>query len=113
MDGETKRFDICIDLPDGYEVQLMVLQDFPGGRKRRGLKMNVYRSRIWIGHQAEPEPLLHRSQEHGDLQMAVDACYSMLLLCCGEVVDSADALEAARRQADQYFGGAAQALGGR
>jgi len=103
-------FEAGYELPDGYQVQLMVLQDFPGGRQRRGLRMNVYRSRVWVGHELEAEPLLHRSQEHADRCLAIDACYSMLLTGARQVVDSPDALAAVQECVDEHFCGQAAAV---
>jgi hypothetical protein len=99
---EAKVYEAFLDLPDGYEVQVMVLQDFPGGRPRRGAPQ-IYRSRIWIGMTAEPDPLLHRSQEHPDFQAAVDACYSMLLASARQVMNSPAALATLQAQVDRYF----------
>ncbi len=107
---DSKVFEAFYDLPDGYQVQLMVLQDFPGGRQKRGLRMNIYRTRIWVGHESEPEPLLHRSQEHTDVQLAVDACYSLLLASARFTVNSPDAVAAIERQVDHYFCGKAKAM---
>lgn len=103
-------YEASYELPDGYQVQLMVLQDFPGGRQRRGLRMNVYRSRVWIGHEAEPEPLLHRSQEHADLSLAIDACYSMLLTGGRQIIESPVALGAVAQCVDAHFCGQATAV---
>jgi hypothetical protein len=105
---DTKVFDAYFELPDGYQIQLMVLQDFPGGRPRRGLRMNIFRSRIWIGHVSESEPLVYRSQEHSDLNVAVDGCYSMLLVAARFAVNSPVALEALQAKVHRYFGGARQ-----
>jgi hypothetical protein len=102
---EAKVFDAYVELPDGYEVQLMVLRDFPGGRAKRGLRMNIFRSRVWIGHTEEPEPLVYRSQEHPDMSIAVDACYSILLATARSAVNSPAALEAIQQHVHQYFGG--------
>lgn len=102
---ENKEFEAFFELPDGYQVQLMVLKDFPGGRAKRGLRMSIFRSRVWVGHQNEPDPLLHRSQEHPDLSVAVDACYSLLLSAAPHAVDSPHALAAIDQLVHQYFGG--------
>ena len=67
---EAKVYEAYHELPDGFEVQVMVLQDYPGGRQRRGLTPSIYRARVWIGVAEEPDPLLHRSQEHPALQAA-------------------------------------------
>lgn len=107
---DTKVFEAFYDLPDGYQVQLMVLQDFPGGRQKRGLRMNVYRTRVWIGHQSEADPLLHRSQEHSDLHLAIDACFSLLLGGARHAVNSPDAVASIERQVDQYFCGKSKAM---
>lgn len=107
---DSKVFEAFYELPDGYQVQLMVLQDFPGGRQKRGLRMNIYRSRVWVGHESEPEPLLHRSQEHTDVNLSVDACYSLLLSCARQAVTSPEAVAAIERQVDQYFCGKAKAI---
>lgn len=106
---EAKIFEEFIDLPDGYQIQMMVLRDFPGGRQRRGLKMSVYRSRIWIGHETEEEPLLHKSQEHPDLQVAVESCYSMLLASATITVGSTTALGALQERVHSFFAGKAKA----
>jgi hypothetical protein len=100
---DEKAFDASLTLPGGYEVQLMVLRDYPAGRPRRGAK-RVFRSRIWIGLVDEPDPLVHRSQEHPELSTAVDACYSMLLHAARTCVDSPAALAAIQETVDQYFG---------
>ncbi|MGE5675970.1 MAG: hypothetical protein ACM3XM_19145 [Mycobacterium leprae] len=105
---DTKVFEAHFDLPDGYEVQLMVLKDFPGGQQKRGLKMNIYRSRVWIGHVTESEPLTYRSQEHEDSRVAIDACYSTLLSAARSVIDSAEALAAVQSQVHNYFVGSSQ-----
>lgn len=107
---ENKVFDACYDLPDGYEVQLMVLRDFAGGRQRRGAP-KVFRSRVWIGHISESEPLLHKSQEHQELNTAVDACFSMLLQTAILRVDSPMALEAIRERVHDYFHGGVEQVG--
>ncbi len=100
---EDKLFDLWLTLPDGYQVQLMVMRDYPGGRRRRGARMNVYRSRLWIGLEVEAEPLLYRSQEHTDPHVAVDACYSMLLAAAPTVIDSPDALAVAQERVHAHF----------
>lgn len=105
MMEENKAFDDYWLLPDGYEVQLMVLRDYPGGRQQRGAKRTVFRSRIWIGHQSESEPMLHRGQEHTDLQIAMDACHSMLLDGAPKVIDSPLALAEIRQRVDLRFQG--------
>lgn len=107
---ENKVFDAYYDLPDGYEVQLMVLRDFAGGRARRGAP-KVFRSRVWIGHTSESEPLLHKSQEHSELNTAVDACYSILLQTAITSVDSPAALSAIRDRVHQYFHGGVSQVG--
>lgn len=107
---EHKVFETYFELPDGYQVQMMVLQDFPGGRQKRGLRRNIFRSRIWIGHEAEPEPLLHRSQEVTDLQLSIDACFSLLLSSAPSTVDSPTALAAIKERVHAYFTGAAHAI---
>lgn len=104
---ENKVFDLYLELPDGYEVQLMVLRDYPGGRSRRGA-MSIFRSRVWIGHVSESDPLLHRSQEHPELNIAVDSCYSMALQGAGHAITSPVAIEALRERAHSYFHGIEQ-----
>jgi hypothetical protein len=104
---DNKVFDASFELPDGYEVQMMVLRDYQGGRARRGA-VSVFRSRVWVGHVSESDPLLHRSQEHPELNVAIDACYSMLLQGAGQVVDSPGALEAIREKVHAYFHGIEQ-----
>jgi len=104
---ENKVFDLYFELPDGYEVQLMVLRDYPGGRARRGA-MSIFRSRVWIGHVTESDPLVHRSQEHPELNVAVDSCYSMLLQAAGLAISSPEALEALRQRVHSYFHGVEQ-----
>jgi hypothetical protein len=103
---EAKVYEAFVELPDGYEVQVMVLQDYPGGRQRRGLAPSIYRARVWIGTSEEPDPLLHRSQEHSELQAAVDACYSMLLNSARQVIASPAALAVLEGQIERYFQGA-------
>lgn len=107
---EDKVFEAYFELSDGYEVQVMVLRDFAGGKARRGAA-RVFRSRVWIGHTSESDPLHHRSQEHQELNTAVDACYSMLLQGAPGVVDSPAALEELRFRCHEYFQGAP--VGGR
>lgn len=102
---DAKVFEGYFELPDGYQVQLMVLQDYPGGRKRRGAKRSIFRSRIWVGHESEPEPLLHRSQEVPDLQLSIDTCYSMLLNVSHSVINSPTALTTLKEQVHHYFSG--------
>lgn len=102
---DAKVYETYFELPDGYQVQLMVLQDFPGGRARRGLRRSIFRSRVWIGHESEPEPLIHRSQELTDLKLSVDACYSLLLSASPGVVDSPLALAELRQRVHAYFSG--------
>lgn len=107
---DSKVFDAYFELPDGYQVQLMVLQDFPGGRARRGGRMSVYRSRVWVGHEAESDPLAHRSQEHQEMRVAIDACYSMLLASARNVVDSPVAIDALQQRVHEYFSGAVKVV---
>jgi hypothetical protein len=102
---ENKVYEAYMDLPDGYQVHLMVLKDYPGGRSGRRKAMSVFRSRVWIGHETESEPMLHRSQEHGESRVAVDACYSLLLSASLWVVDSPDALSVIRQWVHDYFRG--------
>jgi|GEM_PF-1697446 len=106
---EEKVFDAYFALPDGYEAQLMVLRGHPGGRAGRSKKQTVFRSRVWIGHELEPDPLLHRSQEHVDLTVAIDACYSMLLNGSRVAISSPAALAGLEERVDQYFSGTPQA----
>jgi hypothetical protein len=101
---EGKLFDAFYDLPDGYQVQLMVLQEYPAGLGGRE-EAPVFRSRLWIGTAAEPEPLLHRNQEYRDARLAIDGCFSMLLAAAAGVVDSPLALEAVRQLAHKHFVG--------
>lgn len=102
---ENKLFDVYFELPDGYEAQLMVLRDFPGGQPKRGLKMSIFRSRVWVGLSTESDPLLYKSEEHADLQVAIDGCYSVLLAGARQVVNSPDALEAIQQRVHAYFSG--------
>ncbi|HWH72624.1 MAG TPA: hypothetical protein VNT26_24895 [Candidatus Sulfotelmatobacter sp.] len=104
---ENKVFDLYFELPDGYEVQLMVLRDYPGGRTRRGAP-SVFRSRVWIGHVAESDPLTHKSQEHPELNVAVDSCYSMLLQGASHAITSPAALEELNARVHSYFHGIEQ-----
>lgn len=104
MFDENKVFDGYFELPDGYQVQLMVLRDYPSGKGRRG-KPSVFRSRVWIGHASEPEPLVYRAQEHPELQVAIDACYSLLLIGAEGVVGSLAAMAAIQQQVHHYFSG--------
>ena len=104
MLDENKVFDGYFELPDGYQVQLMVLRDYPAGKGRRG-KPSVFRSRVWIGQATQPEPLVYRAQEHPELQVAIDACYSMLLSGAPVAVHSPAAMEAIQLQVHQYFSG--------
>ena len=104
---DDKVFDVYFELPDGYEVQLMVLRDHAGGRPRRG-GVVVFRSRVWVGHTAESDPLLHRSQEQPELNVAIDACYSMALQGAGQVIDSPDALAVLQERVHAYFHGMEQ-----
>ena len=100
---ENLAYEVSFGLPDGYEVQLMVLQDYPGGKRRRGLTMSIFRSRIWIGRESDPEPLIHRSQEHPDRNVAIDSCYSMLLAGARQVVQSPAALAAIQERVHAHF----------
>jgi len=100
-------YNRCVTLPDGYEVQLMVMRDFAGGWAGSGRRGMVYRARVWIGTTWEREPLLYRSQEHGSPGAAVDACYRMLAASAPRVVESVAAREAARRLTDGHFAAAA------
>ena len=104
---ENKVFDLYFELPDGYEVQLMVLRDHPGGKSRRGA-MAIFRSRVWIGHVSESDPLMHRSQEHPEVNVAVDSCYSMLLQGASHAITSPEALEALNARVHSYFHGIEQ-----
>lgn len=99
---EGKLFDQYFDLPEGYQVQLMVLMDIPSQRPR----VAVYRSRVWIGHESESDPMFYKSQEHEELRRSIDACYSMLLKSAPGVIDSPAALEALHQQVHAYFSGA-------
>jgi len=99
---EGKLFDAYYDLPEGYQVQLMVLMEIPERRPR----VAVYRSRIWIGHAAEPDPMLYKSQEHDELRSSIDGCYSLLLHSARHVINSPIALEAVQQQVHAYFSGA-------
>lgn len=107
---ESKLFEAYFHLPDGYEVQLMVLCDYPGGRPKRGLKMSIFRSRVWIGHESESEPFLYRSQEHHELRVAIDSCYSTALATSRTCINSPAALAALEEQVHKYFAGAAKAI---
>lgn len=99
---EGKLFDQCFELPDGYQVQLMVLMEIPSKRPR----VATYRSRLWIGHESISDPMLYKSQEFDEPNQAIDACYSMLLKSAPEAIDSPDALAAVREQVHSYFSGA-------
>ncbi|MFZ5814398.1 MAG: hypothetical protein ACOY93_03740 [Bacillota bacterium] len=99
---EGKLFDQYMELPDGYQVQLMVLMEIPASRPR----VAVYRSRLWIGHESEPDPMIYKSQEHVELRRAIDACYSMLLKSAPLAVGSPTAIEAIHQQVHAYFSGA-------
>jgi hypothetical protein len=101
MDDENKAFDAYYELPGGFEVQLMVLRDYPGGRRMRGLKRSIFRSRIWIGHNEEAEPLFHSSQEHGTLEGAIASCYQMMLSTTAADLVSESALQQMADLVDQ------------
>ena len=105
---ESKVFETYFELPDGYQVQMMVLRDYPGGKPKRGLKMSIYRSRVWIGHEAEGEPIVYRSQEHQDLRLAIDACYSTALSTSRSSINSPAALEKLQERIHSYFSGASR-----
>jgi len=92
---EEKLFDRFLTLPDGYQVQLMVM----GGRAGGGF----YRSRIWLGHESESEPMLYRCQMHPEFRQSVDACYSLMLQSAPQVFGSAAALAAVQQYAHEYF----------
>lgn len=92
---EEKLFDRFLTLPDGYQVQLMVM----GRSAGRGF----YRSRIWLGHESESEPMLYRGQVHPEFRLAVDACYSLMLHSAPQVFHSPAALAAVQQYADAYF----------
>ncbi len=98
---EGKLFDACFDLPGGYQVQMMVLVEIPEKRPR----VAVYRSRVWIGHETESDPMLYKSQEHDELRRSIDGCYSLLLHSARHVIDSPTALEAVQQQVHTYFSG--------
>lgn len=100
---EGKLFDQYFDLPDGYQVQLMVLMEIPARRPR----VAVYRSRVWIGHESQSDPMQYKSEEHEELRRSIDACYSLLLKSAPGVIDSPRALEAVHQQVHAYFSGTA------
>ena len=99
---EGKLFDQYVELPDGYQVQLMVLMEIPTKRPR----VAVYRSRVWIGHESDPDPMLYKSEEHEELRRSIDACFSLLLKSAPMVIGSPTALEAVQQQVHIYFTGA-------
>ncbi|MFZ5826287.1 MAG: hypothetical protein ACOY94_18480 [Bacillota bacterium] len=99
---EGKLFDQYVELPDGYQVQLMVLMEIPTKRPR----VAVYRSRVWIGHESDPDPMLYKSEEHEELRRSIDACFSLLLKSAPMVIASPTALEAVQQQVHAYFTGA-------
>ncbi|HEY3368078.1 MAG TPA: hypothetical protein VGK74_23705 [Symbiobacteriaceae bacterium] len=105
---ESKVFETYFELPDGYQVQWMVLRDYPGGKPKRGLKMSIFRSRVWIGHEAESEPIFYRSQEHQDLRVAIDACYSTTLSTSRSCINSPTALEVLAERIHKHFSGASR-----
>lgn len=107
---ENKAFEAYYELPEGYQVQLMVLRDYPGGKGRKGRKMSIFRSRVWIGHASQSEPMIYKSQEHADLQVAIDACYSLMLSSARGVVDSAEALSLLQLRVHTYFSGEQQVM---
>lgn len=99
---ETKVFDQFLDLPDGYQVQLMVMAEPLTGSRRQEV---VYRSRIWLGHESEMDPMLHRSQVRWELEAAIDACYSMLVQSAPHCFESVTALQAAYEAAQTRLEG--------
>lgn len=101
---EEKLFDRFLTLPDGYQVQLMVMGGRTGGC--------CYRSRIWLGHESESEPMLYRCQMHPDFGRSVDACYSLMLQNAPKVFGSAAALAAVQQHAHDHFHGGRAAVWG-
>jgi hypothetical protein len=107
---ENMAFEAYYELPDGYQVQLMVLRDYPIGQGRKGRKMSIFRSRVWVGHECQSEPMSYKSQEHTDLQVAIDACYSLVLISARGVIDSAAALDLLQQRVHTYFSGERQVM---
>lgn len=98
MDG-GKLFDRSLDLPDGYQVQLMVLPE--------GSDHVLYRSRVWIGLESETDPMLYRCEIYPEYRRSVDACYSLLLKSASAVIESPAALAAVHELVHDYFEGMA------
>ncbi|MBP2018311.1 hypothetical protein J2Z79_001712 [Symbiobacterium terraclitae] len=87
---EGKVFDQFLDLPDGYQAQLMVMAEaLPGVRPHL-----AYRSRVWLGHESEMDPYLHRSQVCWSLDEAIRTCYAMLRQAAPQCFHSRAAVEA-------------------
>lgn len=100
---ESKLFDVSFNLPDGFQVQMMVLMEVPEGPRRVGAGAVVYRSRLWMGHQLESDPMLYRSQEHREVAPAIDACYAMLLESAQRVIISPSALAEVERRVERHL----------
>lgn len=105
---EGKLFDRFLDLPDGYQVQLMVLAE----PLEDPVNEVVYRSRIWLGHESQMDPMLHIGESHWELRRAIDSCFSMLLQHAPRVFDSPVALAAVDQEVHTYFTGCNTKLGG-
>jgi len=89
---EGKVFDEFLDLPDGYQAQLMVMAEPVSGFRRKV----AYRSRVWLGHESEMDPYLYRAQVHWNLEEAIRACYAMLAQLAPYCFRSRAAVEAVR-----------------
>jgi len=89
---EGKVFDLFLDLPDGYQVQLMVMAEPLSGSGRKV----AYRSRVWLGHENEMDPYVYRWQICWDLEEAIRTCYALLWQAAPQCFRSRAALEAVR-----------------
>nr|PZN70318.1 MAG: hypothetical protein DIU55_11730 [Bacillota bacterium] len=89
---EGKVFDQFLDLPDGYQAQVMVMAEPVSGFEG----VVAYRSRVWLGHEEEMDPYLYRTEVHWDLEEAIRACWAMLRQAAPLCFRSRAAIEAVR-----------------
>ncbi len=87
-----KVFEQFLDLPDGYQAQVMVMAEPVSGFAGKV----AYRSRVWLGHESEMDPYLYRAQVHWNLEEAIRACYAMLRQAAPYCFRSRAAIDAIR-----------------
>lgn len=101
---DAKVYEEYLELPDGYQIHLMVLQEAMKRGRGRAPRQLIYRSRIWIGVESEEEARVHRCQEHTDLKEAVDACWRMLGESAARAIDGSQiALRQVEAATSAYF----------